>query len=87
MIWLKKDGFDEEIIMSATFRERIKGLRNYMDIRCEYSLTARANIAVLLQLYTAKNEVLQQRRDAWLGQLEIIFKTDEPVYILEEIDS
>ena len=183
MIWLKKDGFDEEIIMSATFGERLKRLRKayeltqkdvdtflvnrsrtaltywesgqvvpgaknlssladffgvttdwllgrsyvaytedsvvlaeysawrrieeytrvhqsfaaldlyevyiskYMDIRCEYSLASCANIAVLLQLYTAKNEVLQQRRDAWLGQLEIIFKTDEPVYILEEIDS
>lgn len=183
MIWLKEDGFDEEIIMSATFGERIKRLRKayeltqkdvdmflvnrsrtaltywesgqvvpgaknlssladffgvttdwllgrsyiaytedsvvlaeysawrrieeymcvhqsfaalnlyeqyiskYMDIRREYSLAARANIAVLLQLYTAKNEALQPRRDAWCRQLEIIFRTNDPVYILEEIDS
>lgn len=89
MIWLKKDGFDEEIIMSATFRERIKGLRNYMDIRCEYSLTARANIAVLLQLIsiTNKKEILQLRKIAWLEQLKEIFRTNEPVYVLEEIDS
>lgn len=185
MIWLKKDGFDEEIIMSATFGERIKRLRkayeltqkdvdtflvnrsrtaltywesgqgvpgaknlssladffgvttdwllgrsyvaytedsvvlaeysawrrieeytrvhqefaaldlyelyitNYMDIRREYSLASRANIAVLLQLIsiTNKKEILQLRKIAWLEQLKEIFRTNEPVYVLEEIDS
>ena len=32
MIWLKKDGFDEEIIMSATFGERLKRLRKAYEL-------------------------------------------------------
>lgn len=64
-------------------------ISKYIDIRREYSLASRANIAVLLQLYTAytnKKEILHLRKITWLEQFEKIFMTNEPVYVLEEID-
>lgn len=64
-------------------------ISKYMDIRREYFLASRANIAVLLQLYTAytnKKEILRLRKITWLEQLEKIFMANEPVYVLEEID-
>ena len=52
----EKDHFDEEEYCMELNQAYISK-RKHMDIRCEYSLAARANIAVLLQLYTAKNGV------------------------------